>query len=378
MKIVIAPNALKGSLTAAHAAEAIKTGLLAVDPHAQCVCVPVADGGDGLVDVFIGALDARAITKSVTGPRFKRVEAEYCYASEKKLAAVEMAKASGIALLNADELDPTETTTFGTGELIADALERGAEHVIVGIGGSATTDGGIGMAAALGVRFLDAAGNELRPIGADLLKIASIDNSALLPQVRNATIEVACDVDNPLIGEHGAARVYGPQKGATPEQVELLEAGLTNLAKVMKNTYGVDVKDFPGAGAAGGLGAGLKVFLGADLRKGIDLVFDAVELEQKMSGADLVYTAEGQIDFQTKFGKAPAGVAVLAKKHNIPCIAIAGSVGEGISQLHDIGINAVFSLCSGPTSLDDAMNNGVDYIQHISEQTFRSFLAGRT
>jgi glycerate kinase len=247
----------------------------------------------------------------------------------------------------------------------------------VGIGGSATNDGGIGMAQALGARFLDKNGKELPGIGSSLASIAEIDLSGLDPRIKKTRFEAVCDVDNPLVGPKGAAYVYGPQKGATPEQVEELDRGLKNLAYVIKKQLGLDVADMPGAGAAGGLGAGLHAFLGAELRKGIDLIFELVGLNEKLSGADLALTGEGQIDFQTVFGKAPGGVGEAAKAQGVPCFAIAGSVGEELGDLHNIGINAVFSLCTGPVTLEEAMKNSRKHVERVTEQSVRAFLAGQ-
>lgn len=378
MKIVLAPNALKGSLSASAAASAMERGIRRILPEAEVVSIPVADGGDGLTDVFLHALHGTEVQRTVTGPLWSDVESSFCLVPERKMAAIEMATASGLALLSPESRNPTLTTTYGTGQLIAEALRMGAREITIGIGGSATNDGGTGMAAALGIRFLDAQGSEVKPIGGNLTRIRQIDASRLLPEVAEATIEAACDVDNPLVGSRGATRVYGPQKGATAEQIEELEAGLENLAACIQACYGIDTRNLPGAGAAGGLGAGLLAFLGAKLRRGIDLVFAAVQLEERMRGASLVFTAEGQIDYQTRFGKAPAGVAELAKKQGIPCIAIAGSVGKGIEELHETGISAVFTLCPGPISLQDAMNNGAEYIEQVAAQSLRLFLAAHT
>ena len=245
----------------------------------------------------------------------------------------------------------------------------------MGIGGSATNDGGVGMAAALGMRFLDAAGNAVAPIGGALGQIRRIDPSGLDPRLATVRCEAICDVDNPLLGPRGAAQVYGPQKGASPAQVEELEAGLAHLADVIAADLGLDVRDLPGAGAAGGLGAGLHAFLGAELRRGVDLVLDLVGLDDQLAGADLVITAEGQIDYQTAFGKAPAGVAQRAKAQGIPCLAIAGGIGERITDLHRIGIDAVFSLCPGPISLEQAMEAGSTLLQAATEQVVRCFLS---
>jgi glycerate kinase len=267
---------------------------------------------------------------------------------------------------------------LGTGELILAALDLGVKKIGVGIGGSATNDGGVGMATALGVRFLDRQGDVVRPLGRNLVDIAHIDMSGLDSRLSQVTIEAVCDVDNPLVGEAGAAAVYGPQKGATLKQVRLLEAGLVNLARVIKADLGKDVTGLPGGGAAGGLGAGLYAFLGAALRPGVEVVLDMVNLDEKLENADLVFTGEGQIDFQTVFGKAPAGVGRRAQRKNIPCIALAGSVGENLGDLHEQGISAVFSLCAGPMSLQDAMDDAGGFITRSTQQILRCFLAGTT
>ncbi len=374
MKIVTAPNAFKGSLTATDAAQAMEAGIRKVLPDAEVLQVPVADGGDGLVDVAIEALGGEKRSLEVKGPRNSPLVADFCYVESKNLVTVEMALASGLALLPEDLQDPTLTTTYGTGELIKAGLELGVKEIHVGIGGSATTDGGIGMAQALGVRFLDQDGKELPGIGASLAAIDKIDLSGLDPRIQKTTIKAVCDVDNPLYGPQGAAVVYGPQKGATPEQVEELDNGLKNLAVVIRKDLGKDVASLPGGGAAGGLGAGLFAFLNAELCKGIDLIFDLVSLPEKLTGADLVLTGEGQIDFQTVFGKAPGGVGAAAKAQGIPCIAIAGSVGRDLGELHDIGITAVFSLCPGPMTLEESMRLSRENIARVTEQAIRAFL----
>jgi glycerate kinase len=378
MKIVVAPNAYKGSLTGSEAAAAMGRGIQHVLPEAEIVEVPVADGGDGLVDVVHGALGGELRKVLVSGPLRNLVEAEFCVVAEKGLASIEMALASGLALVNENERDPEKTSTYGTGELIREALDLGLTRIGIGIGGSATNDGGIGMAAALGVRFLDIEGKRLEPVGGSLGRIAHIDMNRLDARIAHTRIEAICDVDNPLTGPKGASRVYGPQKGASPKQVERLEAGLANLARVIKNDLGFDVAGMAGGGAAGGLGAGLFVFLGAELRPGVAVVLELVGLAEKMAGAELVLTGEGQIDFQTVFGKAPAGVAALAKEQGIPCIAIAGSIGDDLGGLHHTGLTAVFSLCPGPVTLQEAMTKGADLLSRATEQVLRAYLAGAT
>jgi glycerate kinase len=374
MKIIAAPNAFKGSLTATEAAQAMAVGIKKILPKAEIIRVPVADGGDGLVEVAKEALNGEIRSRQVTGPRYSPVQADYCYVKSMDLLTVEMALASGLALLPAEQQDPTQTTSHGTGELIKTGLDLGVKTINVGIGGSATNDGGMGMAQALGIRFLDKDDKELPGIGASLIDIASIDISGLDPRIKTTRIAAVCDVDNPLCGTRGAARVYGPQKGADPQQVQQLDQGLENLARLIKQDLGIDVLTMPGSGAAGGLGAGLHAFFNARLCKGIDLIFELVKLKEKMAGADLVLTGEGQIDFQTVFGKAPGGVGALAQKMGIPCIAIAGSIGEDLGSLHQDGVSAVFSLCSGPVSLQQAMEDGADSISRVTEQVIRCFL----
>jgi glycerate kinase len=377
LRIVAAPNAFKGSMNAVKAAEAMKKGILAVMPRCDVTCVPVADGGDGLTDVMLDALGGTRVEAMVSGPRMEPLSAPFCMVPSRKLAVVEMAKASGLALLPKARHDPTRTTTTGTGELIRAAMDNGATRIIVGIGGSATCDGGIGMAAALGYRFLDETGTPVEPVGGSLGAIASIDRQNVDPRLDGVSVSVACDVTNPLTGDNGASVVYSPQKGASPEQVTRLDTGLANLARVVQMDLGVAIADMPGAGAAGGLGGGLHAFVGADLKPGIDLVIDVVGLKDAIAGADLVLTAEGRIDRQTRFNKAPAGVARTAKAAGVPCIAICGGVGDGIESLYDIGIDAVFSICSGPQSLAAVMQDADGLLARQTEQVVRTFLAGR-
>ncbi len=374
MKIIVAPNAFKGSLSAKEAARVMATAVEEVVPEAEIVEIPFSDGGDGLLEVLSDIFGGEIVEVEVRDPLWRRISSELCVVEEKRLSAIEMAKASGLALLKDSERDPTKTTTYGTGELIRYGLDRGAKKLVIGIGGSATNDGGIGMAAALGVRFLDKDGKELEPIGGNLIHIRDIDMSGLDPRIGNTEIEVVCDVDNPLLGENGAARVYGPQKGATPEQVEELERGLENYAKVIKERLGKDVSTLPGAGAAGGMGAGLYAFLGATLKKGIEVMKGLVGLEEKMKGGSLVLTGEGKLDSQLFFGKGPFGVAECAMKYRIPCVAIAGSIEEGLENLEKIGIVAAFSICPGPVSLSQAMDNSRRYLTRTTRDVVNFFL----
>jgi glycerate kinase len=375
MRIVVAPNAFKGSMSAARAALAMEQGIRQAFPAAEVLRVPVADGGDGLAEVLREALGGEARVATVSGPLGAPVQATFCHVPGLGLAVVEMAAASGLALLAPQDRDPTRTSSYGTGELIRAALDLGARHLVVGIGGSATNDGGVGMAAALGVRFLNAFGEEVAPVGGALGRICRIDPGGLDPRLAAVRCEVICDVDNPLLGPLGAARVYGPQKGASPAQVEALEAGLARLADVIERDLGLDVRGLPGAGAAGGLGAGLHAFLGARLRPGADLVLDLVGLDAGLAGAELVITGEGRIDAQTAFGKAPAAVARRARSLGIPCLAIAGGIGDGIAGLHGLGIDAVFSLCPGPIALQQAMDAGPALLGAATEQAVRCYFA---
>jgi UTP--glucose-1-phosphate uridylyltransferase len=376
MKIVIAPNALKGSLSASAAAEAMAGGARRAVPDAQLVLQPVSDGGDGLLDVLQDVLQAERLSRSVTGPLGARLSASFLYSPSRRLAVIEMATASGLALLTPEQYDPFAATSFGVGELIQAALEQGATRIILGIGGSATHDGGTGMARALGARFLDQDGNELPGDGASLARIAGIRLDGLDPRLAGVDIQVICDVDNPLLGEYGAARVFAPQKGASPGQVILLEAGLAQLADVIERDLGRDVRELPGAGAAGGLGAGLIAFLQAELTTGAAQIVDLLGLKQAMAGADLVLTAEGRLDAQTRHGKAPAAVAAQAHALGIPCLAVAGSLGYGAAGLDETGIDAAFSLCPGPVSTGEAMDNAIDYLANVTEQVLRCFLTG--
>jgi glycerate kinase len=378
MKIIAAPNAFKGSLSATEAANAMKKGILAAIPDCDIICVPVADGGDGLTEVMALALSGKLVEISVLDPVFEPLNSAFCLAENQRVAVIEMARASGLALLPKEKQNPAKTSTYGTGELIHAALDRGMKRIVVGLGGSATCDGGIGMASALGYKFLDKDGMALVPIGGSLRMVHSIDRSKVDIRLQNVTFEGVCDVTNPLTGPNGASYVYSSQKGATIEQIKELDEGLENLAAVIQKEMGIDIREMAGAGAAGGLGGGLHAFLGAKLRKGIDLVIDITNLKEKIHGADLVLTAEGRIDFQTKFDKAPAGVARAAKEAGVPCIAVCGGIGERIEELYDIGIDAVFTLCNGPQTLEAAMQDSSNLLCHAVEQVVRTFLAGRS
>ncbi|HJO94987.1 MAG TPA: glycerate kinase [Victivallales bacterium] len=374
MKIIIAPNAFKDCLSSPEVADAIESGIKKILPDSVTEKIPVADGGDGLIDVLLDPLNGKIINTCVTGPRFKKINSEFFYSESKHIAVIEMAKASGLALLKNSERDVTQTTSFGTGELIKKAIKLGAEHIYIGIGGSATNDGGMGLANALGIEFYDKNRNRLSPIGNSLNSIDYIDFSNLNGNVKNIKIDIICDVDNPLIGPNGAAHIYGPQKGATKDQIAFLDRGLTNFANVIKKQRDIDITKFPGGGAAGGIGGGLVGMFNASLRPGIEVVLELLNFSGRLQNANLVITAEGQIDNQTIYGKAPAGVAKMAKNKNIPCIAIAGGVGDNVDNLYDIGIKSIFSICPGPVTLDRSIKNGAKYITNITEQIIRTYI----
>jgi glycerate kinase len=346
LHIAIAPNAFKGTLTALQAATAIQRGILAAIPNARITIVPVADGGDGTALAIAQATGGRLLKSRVHDPLGRPISATWGLTGDGKTAIIEMAAASGLVLLKPHERNPLHTCTFGTGQLILAALNKGARRILIGIGGSATNDGGTGMARALGIRFLDKSGRELPHGGGGLTQLAHIDLSRLDPRVRQADIEVACDVNNPLTGPRGAAHVYGPQKGATPAMVKQLDLGLSRLANILKKDLGIAVEKVPGAGAAGGMGAGLLAFAKGCLRPGIDIVVDAVELRQKLKGGggvDLVITGEGRMDPQTAHGKAPAGVARVADSLGIPTIGICGSMSADASAHLPKGFVTCFS-----------------------------------
>ena len=373
MKIVIAPNALKGSLSAAEAAQALAAGTRQALPDAELVQLPVADGGDGLLRVLGDALQAVPQSLRVTGPTGATIEAGWLYSRETRTAVIEMAAAAGLALLDPAGLAALTAHTRGVGELIRAALDEGAQKILLGIGGSASTDGGMGMAQALGVVFRDAQGNPLAAGGEHLIDIAGIDTAGLDTRLGTVQVQVICDVDNPLLGSRGAAAVFAPQKGADAAQVLQLEAGLTHYADVLHSDLGKQVRDHPGAGAAGGLGAGAMAFLGATLHPGAELVLDILNFDKTLMGADLVISAEGQLDAQTACGKAPAAVARRARAAGIPCVVIAGRFGEGVDTLADIGITAAYALCQGQVTQDDAMLHAASYLQSTAERVTRIF-----
>ena len=377
MKILVAPDSFKGSLSAQDVAKSLREGILRVAPKIQVDLLPVADGGEGTCAAIVAAIGGELIKRTVTGPNGNSVEAFLGIAGD--LAIIEMAAASGLALVPAGELRPREATTYGTGELMRHALDAGCKQIVMGIGGSATTDGGAGMAQALGVRLLDADGCELGRGGGELKRLASIDISNIDPRIAACEITVATDVSNPLYGESGCAAVYGPQKGCDAQDVAALDSNMRHYAHILQEQLKKDVALVPGAGAAGGLGAGLLAFCGATLKSGVDTVLDAVAFERHVLDADLVITGEGRIDFQSAFGKLPVGVAKRAKAAaNVPVIAVVGSIGQGAEAVYEHGIEAIISIIDKPMPLQEAINGAPALLANAAERLIRILKTGRT
>ena len=355
MKIVIAPDSFKGSLTAAEAAEAIETGFRAVYPDAEYVKVPMADGGEGTVQSLVDATSGTIITQLVSGPMGDMVAGFFGILGDRQTAVIEMAAASGIHWVRPKERDVFLASSFGTGQLINAALDRGCDKLIVGLGGSATNDGGIGMMKALGAQFFDQDGVQLAADVRALLQLASIDLQYLDPRLDKTEIVVACDVDNPLCGENGAARVFGPQKGATEEDIAVLDQALTRYGDILSANAGRDIASEPGAGAAGGMGAAFIGLIDAVLKPGIDIVIEIVDLANSLVDANLVITGEGRVDNQTIHGKTPTGVAKVAKSCNLPVICITGSVEDGADFTHQLGIDEIYSVTEGDYDLTEVL-----------------------
>ena len=390
MKVVIAPQAFKGGLSGPDAAAAIEHGVLAAVPSAETVKAPVADGGDGTLDALVTCTGGQMFTARVTGPLGEPIDAQWGAMGRgrespaagqvqdgSKTAVIEMARASGLALVPHRRRDPRLTTTYGTGELIGEAIDSGYDKIIVGLGGSATNDGGVGMAQALGVRFLDSNGRDLPFGGASLARLSRIDMSGLRIGIMGVTITAATDVVNPLCGPTGASAVYGPQKGASRRTVESLDAALEKFSRVVERSLGIDVKDVPRAGAAGGLGAGLIAFANARVESGVDLVCRVLGLSAFLQGADLVITGEGRADGSTAYDKAPVGVARLAKASGVKTVVlIAGSLGRGHEELYRHGIDAVVPILNRPMSFEESLTRSRDLLAEATERTMRLLLAG--
>ena len=376
MKIVIAPDSYKESLSATEVAQAIEKGFREIFPDAQYVSVPVADGGEGTVEAMIAATHGSAHSALVTGPLGEKVNANWGMSGDGKTAFIEMAAASGLALVPPEKRNPLITTSRGTGELILQALDSGASNIIIGIGGSATNDGGAGMVQALGAKLCDANGTEIGYGGGSLNTLNTIDVSGLDPRIKHCAIRVACDVTNPLVGEQGASRIFGPQKGATEPLILELDRNLAHYADIIKKSLGVDVKNVPGAGAAGGMGAALMAFLGAELKSGIEIVTQALNLEEHIYDCTLVVTGEGRIDSQSIHGKVPVGVANVAKKYHKPVIGIAGSLTRDVGVVHQYGIDAVFSVLTSIGTLEEAFRGAFDNIYRASRNIAATLAVG--
>ncbi len=380
MRIVIAPDSFKGCLSAREVCLAIEEGIVRVWPDAHIDKVPMADGGEGTVAALVDATGGRYVTERVIGPIGKPVDATFGVLGDAQTAVIEMAAASGLPLVPPRLRNPLITTTYGTGQLIKAALDLGCRKLIIGIGGSATNDGGVGMAQALGARLYAKDGAEImRASGGKLAVIGHIDMHEMDGRFDETQIRVACDVDNPLCGPRGAAHVFGPQKGADAAMIEALDTGLCSFAELLKKDLGKDVADVPGAGAAGGLGAGLVAFCGAKLEPGVNIVIDAVGLRERMYGADLCITGEGRLDDQTAFGKTPSGVAEVAGLRQVPVIAIGGSLTDDAYALHAKGFSALFSATTAPMKLEAAMvpEHASDALAHIAEEVARTLATGQ-
>ncbi len=379
MKIVIAPDSFKENLTSLQVASCIEKGIKRVVPKARCIKIPMADGGEGTVQSLVDATKGTIITKQVVDPMGKKTSAHYGILGDGTTAVIEMAEASGLPLVPRDKRNPLLATTYGTGELIMDAVKRGVGKIIIGLGGSATVDGGAGMAQALGVRFFDKAGKEIKGYagGGILDKIARIDTRKVDLRIKKTKFIIASDVTNPLCGKTGAAAVFGPQKGATPAMVKTLDANLKHYGTLIRQQLKKDVMNRPGAGAAGGLGAGLLAFTSARMQRGVDLVVEITGLKKHIKGASLVITGEGRVDFQTAFGKTPAGVAKAARAYKVPCIAIGGSLSDDARGVFDHGIAGLESAAAKDMDLATALKNSRYHLELAGERVMRLLLIGK-
>ncbi|MFJ7849685.1 glycerate kinase [Peribacillus sp. NPDC097206] len=375
MKIVLAPDSFKGSLTAPEVAQAMERGVKRVLPYAETVVVPMADGGEGTMESLIAATHGQRVDVLVNGPLLNKVQAAYGVLGDEETCVVEMASASGICLVEPNKLNPLIATTYGTGELIHQALNDGYRKFILAIGGSATNDAGVGMLQALGLKVLDKEGVEIGYGGAELSRITAIEMHDFEPRIAECEFIIATDVQNPLIGADGATKVFGPQKGATPDMVEMLEEALSTWADLVEIKTGVQLHHKAGAGAAGGIGGAFQAFFPSKTRRGVDIVMEYSSLIEKLSGAQCVFTGEGQIDVQTTSGKTPMGVAEEAKKLRIPVFALAGSIGKGVDALYQHGFTSVHSLVNEPMSLHEAMERGAELLEMLTEQVLRTFIA---
>lgn len=376
IKIILAPDTFKESLSAAELCDAMDAGIKRVVEDAEVIHIPMADGGEGTVDALVSATGGRIEPAVVSGPLEDPITARYGILGNGATAVIEMAEASGLALVPPEQRDPLKTTTYGTGELILSALNRGCRKIIVGIGGSATTDCGTGMAQALGVRFLKDDGRQIEALmnGYLMGEVNDIDLTGLHPAVEQTEFLVACDVDNPLLGPRGAVYVYSPQKGASEDELEVLESRMRHVIGIIEDVTGRSVRDIPGTGAAGGLGAGLTAFLDAELKPGIDIVLEACKFRERIEGARLILTGEGKVDAQTAYGKTIAGVASIGNQMGIPVVVIGGQLSEGAEVLYESGVTSMFSICSGPMTLDYARENARKLVASSTERILRLFV----
>lgn len=378
MKFLFASDSFKGTLSSRRTAELLTQAAEEIFPGCECAGLEVADGGEGTTEAVLSAVDGRRIPVSVKGPLWEQREVFYGALDENR-AVMEMAEASGLPLVPKELRDPRNTTTFGTGEMIRDAIDRGFRDISIAIGGSATNDGGIGCMRALGVRFLDESGQELRGCGADLIKIRTIDCSGLDTRIKERKVRftVMCDVKNPLCGADGAAYTFGKQKGGTPEMLDELEAGMQNYRDLLLQEFGVNMDEVPGAGAAGGLGAALTVFLNAELKSGIETVLDLIGFEEKLQGVSLVVTGEGRADWQSVFGKVMQGVGSRCQRMGVPAVAIVGSMGTGAEQIFDHGIESIMTTVNGIMPLEEAMERAEELYLGAARRMFRMLRAAR-
>ena len=373
MRVVVAIDSFKGSLSSIEAGNAVKEAICRLDKNAEVLVKPLADGGEGTVDALASGLDSKIIEIWVNGPLMTNVKAKYCILKSSNTAVIEMAAAAGITLVSGDEKNPLHTTTYGVGELIKDAINRGCRHFIIGIGGSATNDGGVGMLSALGVQFLDK-DNQPIALGAQGLKeLCKISTENIISELKECTFSIACDVKNPLCGENGCSRIFAPQKGATPDMIDLMDAWLNNYAEITKSVSDKGDKDFEGAGAAGGLGFAFLAYTNASLKSGIDIVLEEIKLEENIRLADVVVTGEGRLDSQTVMGKAPIGVAKLAKKYGKKVIAFSGCATDDADICNEHGIDAFFPILRSVTTLEEALDksNAYDNLRATAYQVFR-------
>ena len=377
MKIVVAPDSFKGSISALRAAQAMERGIRKIGPGFDVHLLPMADGGEGTVEALVTALGGEIVKATVTGPLGEQVNSYFGLLGDGRTGIIEMAAASGLTLVEKDRCNPLITTSFGTGQLIRLALDRGVRRLIIGIGGSATNDGGAGMAAALGVRFLDGEGRDLPQGGGNLDMLQSVDISGLDVRLKDTDIRVACDVSNPLCGPKGASAIFGPQKGATAQMISVLDKNLMHYATLVTESTGKEVLNAPGAGAAGGLGAGLLAFLDARLLPGSKIVLDAAKADEILAEADLVITGEGRTDAQTLFGKVPVGVAAASAKYGVPVVCISGGLTPDAVELYEHGFAALFSIMEGPVSLAQAVAMAEPLLERAAERVVRLFISGR-